>query len=476
MRVISTQPLFAWEALDDSPSIQTLGQLLAAIPDATLLASLRQSRGRGRDDYPVRVLWGTVLLTIVLRHTSIEACLQELRRNAPLRRLIGIAHEQGVPQKWNISRFLGVLGQKPHRDYLTDIFNAMIRVLGGTVDDLGQRLAGDSTALCARGHKVRVEEKVSGAGQKTLSLPVIDQGDAPTTSEGDLPAPTGGRKEYTDDQGKVTRVLTWMGYKLHLLVDVRHEVAVAYRITTANAGDSTELPALLAAAQGNLPEKRIVSLAYDKACDDHGTHLLLWQQGVHPVIENRNLWKQDLERMLPGHDGHSNIVHDEAGTVYCYDKVSEPPVRHKMAYMGHESSRGTLKYRCPAVHNGMSCPSMDRCNKNKPYGLTVRVKQEIDLRRFPPVPRATKQFEKLYKGRTAVERVNARLKLFWGADDGNITGARRFHAFVGMVMVAHAAFATMLAAAPRHGVGKAGPLGALHLGKVQKALRERIHL
>ena len=36
----------------------------------------------------------------------------------------------------------------------------------------------------------------------------------------------------------------------------------------------------------------------------------------------------------------------------------------------------------------------------------MRIKQETDLRRFPPIPRATKQFEERYKGRTAVERVN----------------------------------------------------------------------
>jgi hypothetical protein len=32
-------------------------------------------------------------------------------------------------------------------------------------------------------------------------------------------------------------------------------------------------------------------------------------------------------------------VHDEAGTVYCYDMVSEPPVRRRMAYVGYEKDR-----------------------------------------------------------------------------------------------------------------------------------------
>ena len=89
------------------------------------------------------------------------------------------------------------------------------------------------------------------------------------------------------------------------------------------------------------------------------------------------------------------------------------------------------------------------CNAGRKYGLTVRVPREIDLRRFPALPRATKKFERLYKGRTAVERVNARLKIFWGADDGNLSGSRRFFALLGAILVVHAAFATLLAMAPR---------------------------
>jgi hypothetical protein len=170
--------------------------------------------------------------------------------------------------------------------------------------------------------------------------------------------------------------------------------------------------------------------------------------------------------MLPGHDGNSNIVYDEAGTVYCYDRVSEPMVRYPMAYIGYEPQRETLKYRCPAMHQDWTCPMSKICNAGKSYGLTVRVPREIDLRRFPALPRATKKFERLDKGRTAVERVNARLKIFWGADDGNLTGSRRFFALLGVILVVHAAFATLLAAAPRH----EGTLGRTKLGPIAQAL------
>ena len=111
-------------------------------------------------------------------------------------------------------------------------------------------------------------------------------------------------------------------------------------------------------------------------------------------------------------------------------------------------------------------------NAGKEYGKTVRVLQETDLRRFPSLPRATKKFESLYKGRTSIERVNARLKLFWGVDDGNVNGAKRFTAQVGMVLIVHLAFATLLAAAPRYeGTKRPKTLGQTRLSTIAKALR-----
>lgn len=447
MYIHVTKPLFAWDCLEDSPSLRTLREFLQVVPDGRLLEALRHARGRGRNDYPVHVLWGTVLLTIVLRHTGFEACIGELKRNAALRRLIGIETEHEVPKKWNVSRFLRVLGQEPHLTLLREVFDQMVKRLGETVPDIGAHTAGDATGLSAQRRRAA----------------------ACSTGEAHLPEAEGGHKEYTDETGKVVKVIKWFGYKLHQIVDTRHEVALAYSVSSTKAGDNDILPDLLDEAQANLPEGRIQTLTYDKAADDGKVHRRLRKSRIKPAIKNRAMWKGDPERMLPGHDGRSNVVYDEAGTVYCYDVVSSPPVRRAMAYIGHEASRGTLKYRCPARHRGEPCPSDVRCNRAKPYGKTVRVKCEIHLRRFPPIPRATKQFERLYRGRTAVERVNARLKVFWGADDGNITGAARFHAFVGCVMVVHLGLATLLASAPR----REGTLGKMRLSPIAKAMCEK---
>lgn len=450
MRIALTRPLFDWEALEHSSSVQAIRALVESIPDGALLASLDRARGRGRDDYPVHVLWGVVLLTIALRHKSFEDCLAELHRNRHLREVIGVESESKIPKKWNISRFLQVLGREPHLTLLREVFNSMAKRLGECVPELGKRTAGDATTLNARATRDKTE--LANEQQQGLAQP------------------SGGRKEYLDEAGNVSKVIKWFGFKLHLVVDVKHEVALAYEITATSKGDGETLPQILAQAQRNLPPDRIESLAYDKAADTNDVHEALKNAKVKAVIQNRKLWKEESERMLQGHDGRSNVVYDEAGTVHCYDKVSTPMVRHAMAYTGFEKDRGTLKYRCPAVHGGWSCPSASICNAGRSYGMTVRVPQEVDLRRFPDIPRATQQFERLYKGRTAVERVNARLKIFWGADDGNINGSGRFHAHVGAVMVVHLAFATLLASAPRY----EGSLGKTRITPIAKALQARI--
>jgi hypothetical protein len=434
--------------LEDCPTLVPLRDFFTTVPDGTLLDGLIAARGKGRDDFPLPRLWRVVLLTIALRHTSFNACLAELHRNPALCRLIDMAAEDQIPHAGNLSRFLDVLGQEPHLSNLRTIFDALAQPLGQAVPDLGRDTAGDATALSAR---AKADPKAVQAEQR--------QG---------LPQPAGGRKEYTDDQGQVVKVVEWFGSKLHLLVDVRHEVRLAYHVTDTQAGDNERVSALVAQAQANLPPGRMKTLAYDKAADDEKVQEALQPYRIKPLIQNRALWKEEPERPLPGGRYPLQLVHDEAGPVFCYDTVSAPPVRHKMSYIGYGHDRETVRYRCPARHEGWECPSDAKCNAGRDWGLTARIPCALDLRRFPPIPRATKEFERLYKGRTAVERVNARLKIFWGADDGNVTGARRFHAFVGGVMVVHLVFATLLARAPRW----EGTLSQTRLGPVAEALRQ----
>jgi hypothetical protein len=156
------------------------------------------------------------LLTALLRHHSCHDCLAELHRNPSLCRLLDITAEDQIPKGPNLSRFRDVLGQEPHLSSLRQVFDDLAQRLGRAVSELGRHTAGDATALNAR----------PKANPKAVKAE-LTQG---------LPQPSGGRKEYKDDDGRVTEVVEWFGYKLHLLVDIQHEVALAYHVTDTKAG------------------------------------------------------------------------------------------------------------------------------------------------------------------------------------------------------------------------------------------------
>jgi Transposase DDE domain len=446
MRIHATQPLFAWSELEDSPSLKTIRGVLVSLPDQPLLDALTQARGHGRNDYPLERLWGVVVLSVLCRHVWLNDCLAELHRNPALCRLLGIRKVADIPGPANLSRFLDLLGRPEPLRALRGVFDALVTDLGQAVPDLGRHTAGDSSAL--KGKAKRDSEAVQQE---------IDEG---------LPQPCGGKKEYKDDEGRVVQVYEWFGYKLHLLVDVKHEVALAYHVSDTKLGDNEGVEPLVEQAEANLGAGRIETLAYDKAADDIKVHEVLQEHQIKPVIQVRALWREEKEKPLRV---GLPVVYDEAGTAFCYDTVSDPPVKKPMACIGYEKGRETVKYRCPAMHEGLPCPSLEKCNAGKAYGLTVRVKCADDLRRFPPIGRATKQFERLYRGRTAVERVNGRLKIFWGVDDGNVIGSRRFHAHVGVVMVVHLALARWLARQPRW---EGGPLGQMNLSPIAQTLAQ----
>jgi hypothetical protein len=230
MRITTTDPLFAWEKLPDSPDLIALGFLLDLFPDGPLLAALRAYRGNGRNDFPMHVPWRVHLCRYLLRHATMEACLAELGRNPALRRVVGIQDGQAVPEAWNMSRFLDVLGQPAHLALMQEMFIQMTRRLGTAVGDLGQNLAGDSAALSARKSRQEVATMPPSTKEPVLdlprppkgrvvNLPVLGTGKGPREARPDsdtafaqLPQPAGGRKEYKDDSGKVVKTYEWFGY------------------------------------------------------------------------------------------------------------------------------------------------------------------------------------------------------------------------------------------------------------------------
>ena len=149
MRPHATDPLFAWGELADRPSLVTIRDFLGTVLDQPLLDGLRSARGNVRDDYPVTRLWHVLSLTILLRLTSVTTCLAELHCNPALCRVIGITAVDQIPNGWNLTRFLDVLGREPHLSAFRDVLDHVVRV-SEQVDAIDALLSNALNAHLAR--------------------------------------------------------------------------------------------------------------------------------------------------------------------------------------------------------------------------------------------------------------------------------------------------------------------------------------
>lgn len=406
MAIIPQLRLFGWEEIEELGDLERLQLVLKTLPDEELMRDLERERKNGRDDYPVRAVWNSILAGIVYQHPSIESLRRELRRNAQLRQLCGFdpaRGERAVPPAWVYSRFLKKLMAR--QELLEAMFNRLVEELAQQLPDFGRILAIDGKALAsfARGRK-RQTDKGKPDGRRELDA---DWGQKTLRGE----------REGGSTWEKVVR---WFGFKLHLVVDALYELPVTFKVTRASASEIKQGHRLIDQMAEHTPTilKRCEYWLADRGYDDGKLHTKLWEEhGIKPVIDIRNLWRDGEDTRLL--TGWANVVYDYKGQVYCYCPQSAR--RRPMAYGGFEKERGTLKYRCPARHYGLTCMGMDRCRVKG----AVRIPLKEDPRIFTPLARSSYAWKQIYKKRTAVERVNSRLDRVFGFEEHYIRGLKK---------------------------------------------------
>ena len=65
MAIIPQKRLFGWEEIEDLRDLERLRLVLEHMPDEELMRILERKRGQGRDRYPIRAVWNSVLAEIV---------------------------------------------------------------------------------------------------------------------------------------------------------------------------------------------------------------------------------------------------------------------------------------------------------------------------------------------------------------------------------------------------------------------------
>jgi hypothetical protein len=342
-------------------------------------------------------MWNMLISMIVFGHSRFADIIREMNRNIQLRYICGFVNGK-LPGNYNVSRFIQTIEE--HQLSLLKIFIALSEELYNLLPDFGESLAIDSKWTWSLANKLSKQKNPD------------------RRSETDA---TWGKKEYSgthDDGSEWKSVKRCFGFKVHLIVDTKYELPIAFSITDAAGSDiiyGKELLKQLAKDRPGVIEKCLL-LAADKGYDDTPLIQYLKEKGIKSLIDKRNQWRVEAEKMLPGYEGR---YYNERGEVYCYSK--EWGERHRMISAGYDKERDALRFRCPVNHYGCECRESADC----PYCKNIRVPLATDERIFTQIDRTSYRWKNLYAGRTAVERVNSRLDVSFGFEQRRIRGKTR---------------------------------------------------
>jgi len=427
MASIPQKSLFSWKEIEALGDLERLRLVLGWIPDEELMQVLEAERGNGRNDYPVRPVWNSLLAGVVYQHVSIESLRRELLRNGQLRELCGFnpfEGEDAVPPPYAYTRFLRGLFR--HAGLIDAMFDELVESLRAELPEFGRYMAGDGKAIPTHARARRKEDK-----------------EKPRRRDGrrDIDADWGQKttREKREDGTLYEKITKWFGYKLHLVVDAESELPVAYEVKKASVSEFGVIPEQVKKLSKRHPEllAGCEAFIYDKGGDDTKIITALWDgHGIKPVIAIRDCWQDGEEtKLVPGTE---NVLYDYEGQVYCLcprtlavRKAGEADRQREMAYGGFESDRMTLRYRCPARQYGYACAGAAECAAK----TGVRIRLDLDRRVFTPMARSSYAWERTYKKRPAVERVNSRLDVSYGFERHFIRGLVKMRVRCGLALV-----------------------------------------
>ncbi|MCX6013521.1 MAG: transposase [Chloroflexi bacterium] len=386
MHIIQS-PLFDFEVFISKKENSRLVKVLEVLPAEKLLIALEQEHWTGRKGYLVRGMWAAMIAGLLNNCHSLAAVVRLLKRDKETRLICGFSKDN-MPAEDALGRFLKKLVK--HVDLFDECLNQLVNKLRELLPGFGAKLAIDSTDILAysNGHRTHPSDTDASWGAKKKSN---SQGEE-NTGEG------GSRKR----KKKEPDVYYWFGYKLHLLIDALYELPITFVLTPANEADTTHMKPLIEKAGLNKKKTNLEVIITDKGYDRQGNNTLVYKDcKAAPIIPIRE--RKDMQ--LPD-------ICNAKGTPLCSCGLA-------MVYWGRDGNY--LKYRCPHVLGKSECKSRSLCTSSS-YGYVLKLPIAVDVRRHPPIPRESRKWERLYKMRTAVERVNSRVKGLLGLNKITVRG------------------------------------------------------
>ena len=405
MTIVKQMSLFDIRELLKMESSRRFDAILATFDVQPIFQLFRKKTMRGA---PRELNYGamiqSLMIRIVERIPTVKDLVNRLTHDFVFRLDCGFLVSDTVPSEASYSRMVDVISQS---DVLDRMHDELIQAAftEGFLEE--EHLSFDATHFEARDAAKPAEKKETQpkkrsrkskeeraawlaeqveleANQTTFEKKLEAQLTIPlTTLWQDIPIePKWGIKKNSD--GKNT---FWYGFKGHLAVSTKSQYIVARLMSSGNLSDSKAAIPLLKKMNHIMPN-HFTTAIFDAGYDYEAIYRQISIQEMKAVIP----YVKRREGEMIGFDEHfrPTCVREHS---YCYDSFDE--------------KYQTLKFTRPK--DCATCPLRDDSLCQKVF----KIKCETDIRKYTFPARGSELWKKLYKERTAVERVNAYLKQFF---------------------------------------------------------------
>ena len=413
MTIIRQPSLFGIQELYDMEPTQKYEEIISTINlDKIYLAVTKKSRLGAPEELNYAAMIISVVVRYIERIPTIKDLVKRLHNDISFKLDCGFLISDTVPSEASYSRLVtklmesGILEiEKEHivhqaieEGFITDDTAAIDATHFEARDQASQKEEKEKTKPepKKRGRKTKEEREqwVKDQAEKEANMPLYEkkieaQLDASLTElRSEVPTdPKWGIKKNSDGKN-----VFWFGYKAHLIVGTSSQYILDSLFSSGNLNDGKAAIPLLKGIHERFPQLRIRHQTMDAGYDYEPIYEQVHQMGQQSVIA----YNKRNEGEPIGFDKHFAPT--------CFRE-------HSYRYDSFDSKYETLKYTGPKECR--ECPLANEGICQKVY----KVKITTDLRKYTAPARGSLAWKKIYKRRTAVERVNAYLKEWFQLDN-----------------------------------------------------------
>jgi transposase len=356
-------------------------------------------------NYPAMIY--ALFARIIEEIPTIKRLVRRLKDDPLFRLDCGFSFSDRIPSEASFSRLIQKLRDS---DVLNEINHRLLlqAIEEGFLDD--QHIAIDATHVEARDRSIVKQEKVEPQESKRRGRKKKEAYEAWKQEQEEIQnnLPLFEKKieaqlDYTFDElrdampiqpkwgikkNSENKNVFWFGFKSHLAVGTKSQYILLHLLSSGSMNDGKAAIPLLKGIVKHFPMLNITKIIADAGYD----YIPIYEQVYQIKADGIIAYNRRNESPMDGFDKH-----------FAPTCVRE----HSYRYDSHDPKCGTLKYTSPKECKDCPLAHDDLCQK------TFKIKKTLDLRKYPAPARGSQAWKKLYKERTAVERVIAYLKEYF---------------------------------------------------------------